>query len=387
MPASTSQTFTITPDAHYHIKEVAVDSIAVGAVGSYTFPSVKADHTISATFEPDVYTIYATAGANGSISPSGGAIVPYGEDRSYTIRPSSGYDIDDVVVDGRSAGAVSTYTFANVDANHNITARFRQRSITYLMHSTADEGGTITPEGALTATQGSSLTYTITPNSDYRITAVTVDGISVGAVSSYTFNDLDSGHSITATFEKTSYTITASAGTGGSITPEGQMIVASGATQSFSATAIEGYRVAAVSVDGVAQGSLSTYVFRNVKGDHTIEANFSPVDEGPVVDAGPDQTVEEKTLVTLSGTNSMDPDDGIAAFRWRQVSGPTVELADPTADQTTFIAPAVDEDGAALVIRTHRDRLQRCIGQGCMHRQCLHGQYPADSRCRKGPDR
>jgi hypothetical protein len=72
------------------------------------------------------YTITATAGTGGSISPSGSASVAYGNDKTYTIAPNDGYEIEDVLVDGVSVGAVSTYTFENVKKAHTITASFKE---------------------------------------------------------------------------------------------------------------------------------------------------------------------------------------------------------------------------------------------------------------------
>ena len=71
------------------------------------------------------FTISATAGAGGSISPSGSVFVAEGSDKVFTITPNSGYHIADVQVDGISVGAVSTYTFTDVAANHTISATFQ----------------------------------------------------------------------------------------------------------------------------------------------------------------------------------------------------------------------------------------------------------------------
>ena len=70
------------------------------------------------------YTITASAGTNGNISPSGVSTVCNGNNLTYTITPSSGYFISNVVVDGASQGSVSTYTFTGVVANHSINATF-----------------------------------------------------------------------------------------------------------------------------------------------------------------------------------------------------------------------------------------------------------------------
>ena len=70
------------------------------------------------------HTITATAGTGGSISPNGAVTVNNGENKTFTITPASGYAISDVKVDGASVGAVSSYTFSNVTANHTIHASF-----------------------------------------------------------------------------------------------------------------------------------------------------------------------------------------------------------------------------------------------------------------------
>ena len=72
----------------------------------------------------NIYTITASAGSNGSISPSGNVTVNQGLDKSFTITPDTGYSIDDVLVDGSSVGAVSSYTFTNVTEDHTIYATF-----------------------------------------------------------------------------------------------------------------------------------------------------------------------------------------------------------------------------------------------------------------------
>ncbi|HBA53579.1 MAG TPA: hypothetical protein DCZ04_03740 [Syntrophorhabdus aromaticivorans] len=68
--------------------------------------------------------ITASAGANGTITPSGAVTVNYGDSQTFTITPDSGYTIADVLVDGVSVGPVTTYTFDNITANHTISAGF-----------------------------------------------------------------------------------------------------------------------------------------------------------------------------------------------------------------------------------------------------------------------
>lgn len=70
------------------------------------------------------YTIKATAGVNGAISSSGSVRVRQGKDQTFTITPDKGYAISDVKIDGKSVGAVKSYTFENVKGNHTIKAIF-----------------------------------------------------------------------------------------------------------------------------------------------------------------------------------------------------------------------------------------------------------------------
>ena len=82
------------------------------------------------------YTINATAGANGTISPSGEVTVAEGEDKTFTITANSGYHIKDVKVNGSSIGAVSTYTFNDVAANATITVEFEVDTVPHVCNPT-----------------------------------------------------------------------------------------------------------------------------------------------------------------------------------------------------------------------------------------------------------
>jgi hypothetical protein len=162
-----SKTFAITPNTGYHISGVTVDGASVGAVGSYTFSNVTANHTIAATFAITTYTITASAGANGSISPSGAVSVNSGASKTFTITPNSGYSVASVLVDGTSVGAVTTYTFTNVTAAHTISASFSAILYTLTITKAGSGGGTVTnnPPGS-TFGPGTVVTLTASPDAD-----------------------------------------------------------------------------------------------------------------------------------------------------------------------------------------------------------------------------
>ncbi len=268
-----NQTFTVTPNAGYHVADLLVDGVSVGAVGSYTLNNVTANHTIAASFALNTYTMNVSAGANGSISPSGSVSVAHGADQTFTLTPNAGYHVADVVVDGTSVGAVSSYTLNNVTANHTIAASFALN--TYAIAASASDGGNISPSGNIAVNHGSSLTFTITPSAGYHVASVTVDEVSVGAVTSYTFTNVTGGHTIAAAFTVDSFTMTVSAGANGTIMPSGTLTLSYGADQTFSMTPDAGYHVADVLVDGASVGAVDSYTFNNITASHTIAASFS----------------------------------------------------------------------------------------------------------------
>jgi len=222
------------------------------------------------------YTITASAGSGGKISPSGNVSVVSGSNQTFTITPENDYSISDVLVDGSSAGAVLNYTFPNVTADHTITANFKTSSVTYTIIASAGSGGSISPFGNVTVVSGGSKTFTITPDSGYSIALVQIDGYNVGTETSYTFTDVTSDHTITATFKssQTTFTITASAGPGGSISPSGKVTVTSGESRTFTITPESGYSIRDIQVDDNSVGAVSSYTFTSVISDHTISASF-----------------------------------------------------------------------------------------------------------------
>ena len=124
VPTGTNSTFAIGSAACYHIADVLVDGASVGAVSSYTFTNVVANHTIAASFALNSYTISASASSGGSISPAGAVAVSCAGNQAFTLSPSGGNILYDVLVDGASVGAVSSYTFTNVTGDHTIAAQF-----------------------------------------------------------------------------------------------------------------------------------------------------------------------------------------------------------------------------------------------------------------------
>src|SRR5439155_7767625 len=165
--------FTITPAAHYHVLDVKVDGVSQGAVATYEFSDVTADHTIEATFELPHPPPTASAGANGSITPAGAVAVNDGDNQSFTITPAAHYHILDVKVDGVSQGAISSYEFTDVIAGHTIEATFELTHHTITASAAAN--GSITPAGAVAVNDGGNQRFDISPYAALHVLDVLVD--------------------------------------------------------------------------------------------------------------------------------------------------------------------------------------------------------------------
>jgi len=144
------------------------------------------------------------------------------------------------------------------------------------------------------------------------------------------------------------YMITAAAGPGGSIFPQGDVAVEQGRTVSFAFTPNPGYGVAEVLVDGEADALTTSYTFSNVSRNHTIEVNFGINQLAPAAEAGPPQFVSEGETVILDASQSSDPDDAVAAYEWIQISGPAVSLSDENDACPTFVAAPITGDARVV---------------------------------------
>jgi hypothetical protein len=108
--------------------------------------------------------------------------------------------------DGWSGGGCTSTGLCTItmNANTDITANFKTSSVVKysITASVSSRGGTISPPGISSINSGNSITFSITPATGYGVAGVTVDGINVGTVSSYTFSGVVANHKITATFKR-----------------------------------------------------------------------------------------------------------------------------------------------------------------------------------------
>jgi hypothetical protein len=145
--------------------------------------------------------IYASAGAGGSVNPSGNVSVNIFGSQSFNITANTGYSIVDVIADNISLGSVSTYTFTGVQATHTITVMFAIN--TFNISVFAGAGGSISPSGSVSVNYGDNQTFYVTASADYYIVDVLVNATSVGAINSYTFTNVQNPNAISAIFAPT----------------------------------------------------------------------------------------------------------------------------------------------------------------------------------------
>jgi len=142
----------------------------------------------------------------------------------------------------------------------------------------AGTGGSISPSGAVSVVQGDDKTFTITANEGYVIEDILVNEVYIETFDLYVFTHLfenvQENWAIHATFSAIEYTITATAGTGGSIAPPGATAVPYGQSQFYTITPDTEYMIDDVLVDSVSVGAVSSHLFENVITAHTIHATF-----------------------------------------------------------------------------------------------------------------
>ncbi|GHV68459.1 hypothetical protein FACS1894199_15720 [Bacteroidia bacterium] len=177
----------------------------VGTTTAYNFNAVVTTNlTLYATWKINQYTLTASTGTGGNISPKTKK-VNHGTDFAFTITPQAAYVLDTLLVDGIDSLAshplASNYTFYNIDTAHTIHVGFKKK--TFTLTAVAGANGSISPSGPTMVEYGSSQIFTFAPDPYYVIDSVKVDGVSrPGAVlsKSLTLSNIKDNHTIRVVF-------------------------------------------------------------------------------------------------------------------------------------------------------------------------------------------
>ena len=315
---------------------------------------MNANKSVGAAFALKSYTITASAGTGGTITPSGATSVNYGASRTYTITASTGYTLSSVTVDGVSVGAVTSYTFSNVTAAHTIAAVFTANTnnppagYTYC----SAENGICSFSGTRNIAYGANGLFA------YRTATNTIN------CNNSTFGDPIFGTAkacYVGPATVTTYTISASAGTGGIISPSGSTSVITGGSQAYTITPNTGYSVASVTVDGTLVGAVTSYTFSNVMANHTITAAFTPITSsytltitksgtgtGTVTTSPGGTTFAAGTIITITAT----PDAGSTFTGWSGAFSGTEQTIQGSmpASNTSLVATFTRQAAASIII-------------------------------------
>jgi hypothetical protein len=155
-----------------------------------------------ANFSITGFTVTASAGANGSIAPSGTVQVSDGATPSFTITPNTGFHVQDVLVNGSSVGAVTNFTFPAIHANQTIAASFAINSYTLTL-STVGSGSVAAAPVQATYNHGTVVQLTATPAGGWNFDFWSGDASGSANPLSVT---MDANKNITANFGQHFYT-------------------------------------------------------------------------------------------------------------------------------------------------------------------------------------
>lgn len=159
-------------------------------------PSLNQGFPILKWQDPRKFVIAVSQSQNGIIEP-GTTEVSFGENLRMNILPDADCYIQDVLVDDESIGGTDSYTFVNITRNHSITAIFALKQ--YVIEVIQAPGGSISPQAAKVES-GKSITFDITPDLNYEVSVLIVDGIHIPAANSYSFTNVTTDHSISSVF-------------------------------------------------------------------------------------------------------------------------------------------------------------------------------------------
>ena len=198
--ANETVTLIATPNEGNVFVNWAKDDNVVSTEAEYSFPATE-NATYTANFTELRYyiTVNANPAEGGTVEGEGS----YEPDAEVTLvaTANEGYVFLNWTKGSTVVTTETEYTFnATEDATYN--ANFVEESATvFFITASAGEHGTITPQGEIEVNSGESQTFIITPDTEYEIMSVIVDGEDVGPVSEYTFENVAWNHSIEAVFQ------------------------------------------------------------------------------------------------------------------------------------------------------------------------------------------
>ncbi|MGD0552817.1 MAG: S8 family serine peptidase [Sedimentisphaerales bacterium] len=274
-------------NANYHFVNWTGSAVTAGKVADPNSPAttvtMNGNYTVQANFAIDQKSLTTSTTTGGTITTPGIGTYSYdyGTNASIVASAGTGYHFvswtGSAVTAGKVADPNSAGTTVTMDANYTVQANF---GITqFIIHASAGANGSISPNGDITKDYGSSQQFTASPNIGYEVNEWTVDGNSVqSGGTTYTLSNITATHTVHVTFKILTYTVTASAGANGSISPNGDITKDYGSSQQFTASPNIGYEVNEWTVDGNnVQTGGTTYTLSDITATHTVAVTFRQI--------------------------------------------------------------------------------------------------------------
>ena len=353
--AGTTITLTATPKTGYHFKEWEVISGGV-TIKDDKFLMPNDNVEVKAIFEKDApapteYTItYDLAGGTAEGNPDTYTI----ETRTFTLKnpTKSGYTFtgwSGTGLDGENNMTVTIPTGST--GNRTYTAHWRYNGSGhsysyYTIKATAGAGGSISPSGNVSVREGRDQTFTITPDKGYAVANVKIDGKSIGAVKSYTFENVSRTHTIEVIFMKANGNpqtgVFVDVATGSYYEDAVDWAVENGITKGIDDTHF--------SPDGICTRAQAVTFLWRTAGSPASKTSTMPFTDVPVgsyyYDAvlwAVENGITKGTSDTTFSPNMTCSRAQIVTFLWRSEKSPAAGTANPFADvkSTAYYADAV----------------------------------------------
>jgi len=231
--------------------------------------NVDSDKTVDVTLSRKLYALDIDVTGEGTVTKNPDKLeYSHGEEVQLTASPDEGWSFANWTGDLSGSDNLKIIV---MDQNRSVTANFTIN--TYTIVATAGPGGVIEPEGQIKVNHGDDKELIITPDTGYEIADVVVDGVSVGAVSNYTFYNVISDHTIDASFSLLEYTIAVSASPLEGGTVSGGGVYKHGETVDLTALADDSYRFKNWTEDGIVVSTDANYSF-TASTSRDLVANF-----------------------------------------------------------------------------------------------------------------
>ena len=337
---------------------------ASGEVMTISLENITSNHNLVVTSEPFKYTITTSAGSNGSITPS--ATVNYGSSKTINMSPSTGYEVNEVIVDGINKGKITTYTFNNITDNHTISVTFKKLDEQkFTVNCTTVQNGNISVSPT-SATVGTKITIYVNPSEGYRLKQI--NSSPVVAINNNQFTMPAQNVTLTPVFEQIevqTYAITVGTSEHGTATAS-HTSASAGTTITMTATPGQGYVLKSYATQPFVSVVNGQFVMPSspitvtpifdiasvVKTSYDIYVSTETTDRGDVSVTGVDET---KGIISIKA----EAEPGYRFSEW-EISNGVCFLSSPYTSETLMI---IQDSDVSVVAHFVKDILPTKVNQ------------------------